>query len=80
MKRKRIVTSQKEIVLAHLRTGRDMNSDQAYRLHTIRRLGAIIWTLKREGHAIKRRLVAVDKRSRIAFYELTRDHEKRKKR
>ena len=54
--------TQKQVVLDHLLSGKELSSIQAINLYGITRLGAIILNLKKEGYIINSRREKVKNR------------------
>ncbi|MGB1216150.1 MAG: helix-turn-helix domain-containing protein [Pikeienuella sp.] len=67
------IATQKNMVLAHLKSGKRINPIQALKLFRSFRLGARIYDLKQEGHNIERQMIEVETRdgtARVAEYRL----------
>ena len=70
--------TQKEAVLNHLLSGKEISSIQAINLYGITRLGAIILNLKKEGYNINSRRETVKNRfghtSNPSIYFLSKEY------
>ena len=72
------VNSQPTLILNHLKSGREITPMEALSLYDVFRLGAIIFTLKKDGHNISTRIerhkTKTGKRSMYAVYKLEEAH------
>lgn len=64
-------TSQKDIILRHLREIGPITPMEALRLYGCFRLGARIWELKHEGHPIEPKLIDIEGKN-VAQYHLVK--------
>lgn len=64
------IASQSELILNHLRSGKHLTPLEAFQRFNCLRLGARIWDLKREGHAITTELVELPNGKRVASYRM----------
>lgn len=64
------IASQSELILNHLRSGKHLTPLEALQRYGCLRLGARIWDLKREGHAITTELVELPNGKRVASYRM----------
>ena len=69
----REIHTQKDNVLKHLRSGREINSLDALEQYGCFRLAAIIWNLREEGHKIVTKPVISKYGKSFASYKLNDD-------
>ena len=69
--------TQKQVVLDHLLSGKELSSIEAISLYGATRLGAIIFNLKKEGYIINSRREKVKNRfghtSNLSIYSISKE-------
>jgi hypothetical protein len=64
------LATQSDQILKHLKSGQTITPLEALRRFGCFRLGARIYDLKQEGHAIEKQMVDVGKGKRVASYRI----------